>query len=156
MIILPLFTFQNLNQNKSKTSKLDLLYRSKSELSEILEKVIKRVKDMAESPESDSGGGSGAVGGRGWGYCAVPGCPPSRRSDHVRFHRVPTVDTRGRPDPRREKWLQACSITDADERGSLVICSKHFLLQDYKPFSARLIPGAVPSQNLPHPPEENF
>ena len=87
-------------------------------------------------------------------YCAVPGCPPSRRSDNVRFHRVPTVDSKGRPDPRREEWLRACCITDADGRGRLDICGKHFRLQDYKPNSERLFPGAVPSLNLPNPPEE--
>ena len=34
------------------------------------------------------------------------------------------------------------------------VCGKHFRLQDYKPNSERLFLGAVPSLNLPNPPQE--
>ena len=107
---------------------------------------------MAESPE----GGSPSVGGRGWVYCAVPGCAPSRRSDNVTTHKVPSLDNQGRPDPRRKEWLQACCIVNADERGQLRICGKHFRPEDFKsyPGSSRLIPSAVPTLNLPNPPDE--
>ena len=57
--------------------------------------------------------------------CAVKECLPSVFGVHS-FHRLPNKDSRGRPDPRRELWIQACELPDADLRKRLVICSKHF------------------------------
>ena len=108
-------------------------------------------KPIGRPPERIVAGPSRTV------VCAVPGCPTKRSEKGVSFHKIPTLDNRGRPDPNREPWLQACRITDAEGRGELRICSKHFRLTDYKPSSARLFPGAVPSLNLPEvveqPPE---
>ena len=61
--------------------------------------------------------------------CAVKGCLPSVFGVHS-YHRLPNKDKRGRPDPRRELWIRACRLTDADHRSRIVICSKHFKASD--------------------------
>ena len=57
--------------------------------------------------------------------CAVRGCTPSTFEVHS-YHKVPNKDNRGRVDPRRALWIEACWLTDADLRRRIVICSKHF------------------------------
>ena len=97
-------------------------------------------------------------------YCAVRGCPPGR-PPAVTYHRIPAEGN-----PQRSIWLEACNITNAEGRGRLDICSKHFEDEDFNNStpdravpsrrSARvsiatttttrrtLRPGAVPSRNL--------
>ena len=60
---------------------------------------------------------------------------------------------RGKPDPRRELWLRVCGIDleNADDRGRMQVCSKHFRKQDYKPNSLRLYPSVIPTLNVPNP-----
>ena len=102
-------------------------------------------------------------------YCAVRGCPPGR-SPAVTYHRIPAEGN-----PQRSIWLEACNIRNAEGRGRLNICSKHFEDEDFTnstttpqtlhpgadtsrrsarvsttPTTTRrlLRPGAVPSRNL--------
>ena len=70
-------------------------------------------------------------------YCAVRGCPPGR-PPAVTYHRVPAEGN-----PQRSIWLEACNIRNAEGRGRLNICSKHFEEEDFNnPTTA----GAVPSR----------
>ena len=57
--------------------------------------------------------------------CAVKGCTPSTFEVHS-YHKLPNKDNRGRVDPRRARWIEACRLTDADLRERMVICGKHF------------------------------
>ena len=81
--------------------------------------------------------------------CAVPGCPPAKHSDNVRFHRLPSFDSKGRPDPRRQLWIKACKIKNVNKRGKLAICSRHFREDDVNQESKRLHPYAIPLLCLP-------
>ena len=80
--------------------------------------------------------------------CAVPGCTSSNNT-----HELLSSDPRGKPDPRRKLWIQACQIKNADERGGrLLVCSKHFRRDDFNPVTRKLHSFAVPSLFLPTAP----
>merc|ERR1712037_244874 len=86
--------------------------------------------------------------------CAVKGCRPSTHKIHG-YHKIPSKDNRGRVDPRRQLWIEACHLTDAGLRGRMVICGSHFKEADYhQEGKKRLRFTAVPSQNLPGPDEQ--
>ena len=57
--------------------------------------------------------------------CAVPGCRPGPRPT---LHRIPTKNSRGQADPRREVWLTVCGINPQpqQETSNFRICGKHF------------------------------
>ena len=48
-------------------------------------------------------------------------------------------------------FQEACRITNADQRGRLDVCSKHFAPEDLteNPRRRTVVRGAVPSRNLP-------
>ena len=53
-------------------------------------------------------------------YCAIDGCPTSSKSDGLSYHKVPSS--------MEQVWALACGITNIEERGQIVICSRHFLV----------------------------
>ena len=55
--------------------------------------------------------------------CAVRGCIPPQGAS---LHRIPTKDSTGHLDQRRELWLRACDITEGEERANARICGNHF------------------------------
>ena len=59
-------------------------------------------------------------------YCAVAGCPPSSKSDGLSYHKIPNE-----PLSLRMAWVQACGISNIEQRGQVVICSRHFKVTKY-------------------------
>ena len=82
--------------------------------------------------------------------CVVPSCNSLfYGKSEERGHLVPPAVFRGKLNPRRSAWLDAIKIDRDLEEPDWRVCRRHFLPDDYNVETDRLLPSAVPSQNLP-------